>query len=97
MKYHIDLRHKYRDIVKNLDTKVSINRLEYQKHEDVLYLTNKDVIHLSSDSYTHSRLKEYNDKELRHIIKKYRGDIEIKLDDLKELRALEDILIHIEK
>ena len=97
MKYHIDLRHKYRDIVKNLDTKVSITRLEHQKHEDVLYLTNKDVIHLSSDSYTHSRLKEYNDKELRHIIKKYRGNIEIKLDDLKELRALEDILIHIEK
>ena len=59
MRYHIDLRHKYRDIVKNLGTNVSINRLEYQKHEDVLYLINKDIIHLGSDSYIHSRLNEY--------------------------------------
>ena len=97
MKYHIDLRHKYREIVKNLDTNVSVIRLEQQKHEDVLYLMNKEVIHLGSDGYIHSRLKEYNDKELRHIIKRYRGNIEIKLGDLKEMRTLEDILIHIEK
>jgi hypothetical protein len=97
MRYNIDISKEVPCITKSNKSYASINKLEHDKNEDILYLANDEVIHLASDSHVHSRLFEYNDNELLELINKHRGNLEISLNDLKELRILEDILIHIKK
>ncbi|AJF63126.1 MAG: hypothetical protein QT11_C0001G1002 [archaeon GW2011_AR20] len=97
MKYNIDLKEKYPCIVKANKHYVTVIKLEHAPNEDILYLENKDIIHLNSDGYAHSRLIDFSKEELRHIVKKYRGNPEINLNDLVELKTLENILVNIKK
>lgn len=90
MKYYID--DQKREII-NIDGDVStIRKLEYKVNESVIHLTNGHEIHLKSEDYGHQRIKEYDDKELDHLIIKYRGDLLIDKSELKELRRLEEEL-----
>ena len=80
----------YPCVVLNKENDASVVKLEFRISGDVLYLKDGNKVSLYHEYFLHPRLIEYRERELREISGKHP---EIYIKDLKDLKALELILI----